>query len=154
MCYQKTEDRFRFIIEETIKTSKPGGLQPVLILPKFEQNQSRCVYRFLEEYLIRTESIRQGQSRLFLSFQKPHKVINKETISRWIKTVLGLAGIDINTFKPHSTRAASTSAADKLSVPLSSIMKAATWKKDSVFRKFYRKPIDCEDEYALSILNN
>ena len=33
-CFQKTEDRFRFVIEETIKTSKPGGLQSVLILPK------------------------------------------------------------------------------------------------------------------------
>ena len=45
-------------------------------------------------------------------------------------------------------------AAERLLVPLQSIMKAATWKKDSVFRKCYQKPIDSEDEYALSILNN
>ena len=153
LCVQKTDDRFRFVIEEQIKTTKPGSTQPVLILPKFDQNVNRCIYRFLEVYLEKTELLRSENTKLFLSFQKPHNPVNKETISRWIKSVLKQAGIDSDIFKPHSTRAASTSAAAKLTVPIQSIMKAAVWKKDCTFRKFYQKPLNVEDEFALAILN-
>ena len=90
---------------------------------------------------------------MFISFNKPYNVVTKDTIARWIKTILKLAGIDIATFKPHSTRAASSSAAKRLAVPLSSIMRAASWKTDSTFRRFYDKPIDTERDYAKTILN-
>ena len=153
-CMQKLDDRYRFIIEQSIKSSKPGSAQPVLILPRFEANLDRCIYRFLTCFLDRTVDLRDNHSKLFISINKPHKPVTKETISKWIKNILGEAGINLDIFKPHSTRAASTSSASRLAVPIQSIMKAATWKKDSVFRKFYEKPLDTEDQYALTILNN
>ena len=42
-CMQEYEDRFRFVIEESIKTTKPGSKQPVLVLPKCINNPERCV---------------------------------------------------------------------------------------------------------------
>ena len=150
---QKTNDRFRFIIESMIKTTKPGSLQPVLILPMFTHDDKRCIYKFLVEYLNRTANLRLNHSKLFISFYKPHEAVHKETISRWIRTVLSLAKIDLDVFKPHSTRSASASAASRSSVPLPAIMKAATWKTDSVFRIFYNKPLDTEEQFALAILN-
>ena len=48
---------------------------------------------------------------LFIIYVKPHKAASKDIISRWIKTTLGLAGIDMTRFKSHSIRASSTSAA-------------------------------------------
>ena len=152
-CMQKTEDRFRFIIEDSIKTTKPGNKQPVLILPKYPHKSSRCVNSVLEIYLDKTLSIRKENTKLLLSYVKPHEAVSKDTVSRWIKSVLISAGIDSKVFKPHSTRSASSSAAGRASVPITSIMKAAMWKSDSVFRKFYNKPLDTEDHYAKTILN-
>ena len=52
------------------------------------------------------------------------------------------SGIDVKVFKPHSTRAASTSKANSCQVPLDIILQAASWKGDCTFRKFYDKPIE------------
>ena len=51
------------------------------------------------------------------------------------------AGIDTTKFKPHSTRAASTSTASRNAVPLENILTAAGWKRDCVFAKYYNKPV-------------
>ena len=58
-----------------------------------------------------------------------------------MKMVLHEAGIDVNMFKPHSTRAALCSKANAKSVPVESIMKAAGWSSENTFRRFYNKPI-------------
>ena len=52
------------------------------------------------------------------------------------------SGIDVEVFKPHSTRAVSTSKANVCQVPIDVILKAASWKGDCTFRKFYNKPIE------------
>jgi len=51
------------------------------------------------------------------------------------------SGIDAEVFKPHSTRAASTSKANSCQVPIDVILKATSGKGDCTFRKFYNKPI-------------
>lgn len=62
------------------------------------------------------------------------------------------AGVDERLFKPHSTRAASTSKAYCANVPLASIIKAGSWKSDCVFQKFYNKPIDLDQDFGQAIL--
>ena len=59
----------------------------------------------LKEYLDRTANIRQDHHKLLVSYQKPHKSISKDTVARWLKQELKLAGIDTSTFGAHSTRA-------------------------------------------------
>ena len=49
-----------------------------------------------------------------------------------------LAGIDVNIFKPHSTRSASTSAAAQAEQPPHEILKVAGWKSDCTFAKYIR----------------
>ena len=149
---QKTNEKFRFIINKIIKTSGPGKRQPVLFLPKFTPNDKRCVYSYIEEYIDGTAILRGSQTGLFISIFKPHKVVTSSTISRWVKTGLGEAGIDTSVFAAHSTRSASSSAAKRASTPLSSILRAGTWASSSTFRLFYEKPIDNEDNFALAIL--
>lgn len=62
---------------------------------------------------------------------KPYNHASKATIGRWIKTVLKTAGVDINKYKPHSTRSASTSAAVRtVNVPIDKVMKAAGWSNE------------------------
>ncbi len=138
----KSSSYYRFEISNLVKQSAPGRAQPVLMLPRFIADKSLCVYSVLEEYLQRTQTLRNNESQLFISFAKPHKKVTKDTIARWIKHVMSISGIDTSVFKPHSTRAASTSKASQCSVPISQIMSAASWASDSTFHKFYKKEID------------
>ena len=58
-----------------------------------------------------------------------------------LRALLGLAGIDISRFKPHSVRASSTSAATLAKVLLDAILRTAGWSRHSTFAKYYkRKP--------------
>ena len=70
---------------------------------------------------------------------KPHKPVTSDTIARWVKTVLSLAGID-GVFTAHSTRGGSASAAARAGVALSDIMEAADWSRESTFKIFYHRP--------------
>ena len=47
------------------------------------------------------------------------------------------AGTDIEMFKPHSIPAAATSKAKQCDFSMNSILKAANWKTDCVFHRFY-----------------
>ena len=100
----------------------------------------------------RTEKVRQDNTQLLLSYVKPFKPVSRDTISRWMKMVLHVAGIDTSMFKPHSTRAASCSKANAKSVPIQSIMKAAGWSSENTFRRFYDKPV-IEDDLTHVLLS-
>lgn len=139
---QKNTDHYKFIIKDIVKQSAPGRNLPELILPAFPADGRVCVYSVLSEYIKCTAPLRGGETRLFISFVKPYQAVSRDTISRWIKNVMIKAGIDVEVFKPHSTRAASTSKANACQVPIDVILKAASWKGDCTFRKFYNKPIE------------
>ena len=87
-----------------------------------------------------------------MSYSKPHKAFGRDTISRWVKTVLSSAGIDTKKFRPHSTRAAAVSSANNASVPLDEILSTAGWSSESTFAKFYNKPVVRESHFASSVL--
>ena len=53
--------------------------------------------------------------------------------------MLSLAGIDTSSFKAHSVRSASVSAAASAGVSTNQIMEAADWSSESVFQRFYYK---------------
>ena len=84
---------------------------------------------------------------------KPHSCVSKDTIARWIKAALKMAGIDVQVFKPHSTRAAATSAALRKGVPVSDILKVAGWSKETTFARFYNKPLDVTIDTAFAQAN-
>ena len=54
-------------------------------------------------------------------------------------------GIDVTTFKLHSTRGASTSKAFHLGTPLSDILKQGQWSDAKTFFNFYCREIEEED---------
>ncbi len=133
-----TEDT---MLLEHIKTSKPGGMATILTFKKYTENQSICPLLTFKEYLVRTKPLRKEEKKLFISFQKPHKAVLRDTISRWVKMGLSAAGIDTTVFTPHSTRAASTSKAKARSVSMDVIMSLAGWSKATIFQWFYNKEI-------------
>ena len=107
----------------------------------------------LKEYLTRTQSLRGSESQLFISYTRPFRRVSRETISCWVKFVLTDSRIDMLRFKPHSTRAASTSAASNASASLDDILHTAGWSSESTFAKFYNKPIVKENIFADKVLS-
>ena len=56
----------------------------------------KCVVRTLQAYLKVTKLLRtqNNMSKLLLTTQKPNKCASKDTIARWLKTILVKSGID------------------------------------------------------------
>ena len=138
---------FFFEISDLIKQSRPGHTGLTVALKAYPADRRLCVFTYLKLYLSRTEQLRRQTggttNQLFISFKKPHAAVSKDTIARWINMVLSHAGVDIGHFKPHSTRAASTSAASRLGVPLPDILRTAGWSNEATFQRYYNKPLVC-----------
>ena len=142
-------------IPELIKTSGCNRFQPLLLLPKYSQDQRLCVASTVIHYINVTKDLRLDDT-LFIAIVKPHKAVGAQTISRWIKIILDESGIDTSIFTAHSTRHASTSCAATKGVDLNVIRSTAGWTGASeVFGRFYNRPILPQNsDFAASILNS
>lgn len=150
-CMKELPDGYEFLLTAHIKQSRPGYKAPTVVLRAYPANPSLCVCTCLKEYLKRTKPLRGTETKLFVSFTKPYKRVSRETLSRWIRTVMTSAGVDTTIFKPHSTRAAATSKAKTASVPIQEILKTAGWSSSRCFDKFYDKPVE-SSTFASAIL--
>lgn len=139
------ESKAVFSIPGLVKQSRPGKVGQTVTLKAYPVDKRLCVVHYLRQYLIATKKHRTKngviEQQLFISYKRPHGPISKDTISRWINVVMQHAGIDTSCFKPHSTRAASTSAASTLGVPIAEILDTAGWSNEATFSKYYKKPI-------------
>ena len=94
-------------ILDRIKTSNKNSLEPCLKFPFFFGHPEICVCSADLCYLERTSLIRNNLTNknnfLFLTFKKPVHTASKQTISRWVKDILKLSGIDTSIFLAHST---------------------------------------------------
>lgn len=57
-----------------------------------------------------------------------------------------MQGLDISTFKAHSIRGASASAALRSGVSLSNILNTGDWSSSKNFRRFYFRDIENNDD--------
>ncbi|XP_003740232.1 uncharacterized protein LOC100899824 [Galendromus occidentalis] len=122
------------------KTSRQGHHEPSLVVKAFPSNILRCPISALERYTILTEPHRQQSGPLFLTSRKPFHPATKDTLARWVKATLNAAGIDIQSYTAHSTRAASTTAAHQRGVQLHDILRTAHWTGASTFHNYYYRP--------------
>ena len=150
-CIQVNENGYSICFVDKLKTSRPGFQQPPLQLSRYS-DEKLCVVKCLKEYILRTADLR-STDQLILCYQYPHGPASKDSISRWMKSLLNSAGI--HNFGPHSFRGATSSAMLKSGISLEVILKTAGWAKASTFHKFYNKPLEnkCKAQKANSILN-
>ena len=66
--------------------------------------------------------------------------------------MLNKAGVDMEIFKAHSVRSASTSAAAMAGITTEDILKAADWSSEAVFQRFYHKPVRV-NEFSKAVLS-
>ena len=98
-----------FTISDLLKQSSVRITAPIIKLRPFA-DKALCVTTAWHEYLSRTKNLRKQVDNLFISYARPHLAVTKNTISRWIKSMLETARIDISIYKSHSTRAAASTA--------------------------------------------
>ena len=149
---KSSTDQVEFVLPAHIKQSRPGYKVPSVILKAYATDSALCVVTHLRECLERTKPLREDENKLFISFAKPHKRVSKDTIARWIRTVMSNAGIDVAVYKPHSMRSAATSKAKQARVPMQDILKQAGWSNQRTFDRFYDKPVREESALAESVL--
>ena len=103
------EDSLELQFSVVLQHTRPGVHRENIRFQSYIQNKALCIVSLLREYIDRTSSLRGQETQLFISTQAPFKGVARATISRWVKRVMDKAGIDVKWFKPHSTRAASSS---------------------------------------------
>ena len=138
-----TDDKHTFAIPYHLKQTKQGYLTLELFWESLEQSSSICVVTTLKEYLVRTKALRvSSQSQLLLRYVEPYKPVSRDTVTRWVRCTMALAGIDVTKYSANSTRAASVSAASRAPVNIDDILQTARWSSD--------KPIAKTSSYAQS----
>nr|CAH7760283.1 unnamed protein product [Callosobruchus chinensis] len=141
-------------IPRRIKTSARNKFQPFLILPFLNSDPENCVASTLLYYLEKTKLLRGSIKNLFISITKPYKEISTQTLGRWVKNILEKSGVDTNKFSAHSTRHASTSAANRKGVNFDTIRLSAGWSKNSeMFAKVYNRPLVSDISFAEAVLS-
>ena len=138
---QLTFNRVEFVVPELLKTSSLKSHNGVFEYRGFCPNRRLCVVTVLKEYLERTLDVRGVTKQLLLTHQKPHNAASADSIKRWVKECLTAAGIDVEIFRPHSTRGASTSYASRANVSLDLIMRTAGWQNECTFSRFYNMKV-------------
>ena len=136
-----------FVIFDVLKTTKRGKPAKVVKCVKWDAPELD-VSNYVKTYIDKTLLLRlRAQNRglgypkqLFLSHQTGLPV-SVQTISRWIKEVITLAGIDTSIFLPHSTRGASTSAAGRKGATVSQILGAGDWTNLGTYQRFYERTL-------------
>ena len=103
------KSKYVFSFGKTVKHSREGKTPPAIEFNAMIENINLCPVAALNSYITLTAPWRNGETQLFLSFVKPHKAVSKSTITRWMKEVLKLSGINTDIFQTHSVRAASSS---------------------------------------------
>lgn len=137
-----TEYGARFNMKHQLKQNKPGEPLCTIKIFAYDSNSEICPISCLREYIRRTSKLRNGHDQLLLKSLRPHGPISRNTVASWTKKVLREAGIDTSRFAPHSTRAASTSAALASGININTLMAQASWKRANTFAKHYNKPIE------------
>ena len=121
---KKGYDIYTLFYRDLLKQSRPGKVNPIEELKTFPCDRRLCVIFALKKYLDKQE-IRGSKTSLFLSYIKPHGEITKDSISRWLRTVLYNSGIDYDKFKVYSIGSASTSKVKLNFVPVDKIISVA-----------------------------
>lgn len=129
-----------FCLDKKLKHNTRGPLQ-VLEFKPFPLDLRICVVFTLKHYIARTSDIRRNEDQILISFSPPYLKVSTNTMSRWVREVMELSGLDTNVFTTHSVRSAVASQFTRINVPIKDIMLKACWRTDSTFRQYYQKPL-------------
>ena len=143
-----------FISKTQLRSKGASALEPISI-PSLAhslgsdlvEDRLLCPVRALKIYLARTQNMRSGKTRLFISFQPGRSSdISKNTISGWIRSLLHLVYTNANQDAAtlcgrttHAIRSMAASLAFSGQVDLEQVLRSCSWKSHTTFSDFYLK---------------
>ena len=134
------------------KQTRQGRTIANFFFPSCPDKPELCPVQALRAYESQTEMLRGEESKLFVAVIRPHKAVTSSTIARWLKFILGAAGVDTSIFNAHTVRGASASRAANMGITTNDILKTANWSSESVFQRFYHKPTEMS-KYGRAVLS-
>ena len=138
-----TDEEVTFTFDVPLKHTRVGFKGDIMTYRAYTEI-SLCPVAAIKQYMEQRGDLC-GDPHLFITTKPRNGAYNAahhDTLARWIKEVLGAAGVDTQKYQSHSCRAASTSAAALAGVSLSTIIKSASWSNVTTFRKFYHREIE------------
>ena len=147
-----THDKCFIPLYSTLKQTRHGHHLKPLEFQIYAKEPKLCVIENLTQYLKKTSKVRQ-EKQLFISYQKPHRGVSKDSIARWCKEVMTNAGIDMTSFVSHSSRSAASSYAHAKGASLKDICAACGWATEKTFALHYKKRILNNKDITTRILH-
>ena len=132
------ENEIQFIITDRLKGTRKIQ-RPKIIRCVSCPTEELNVFTHVKEYLRRTNKLRNGENKFFLSWST-RKSVTKTTLARWLKTVLSLSGINTDIFKAHSYRGAGLTKAYEKGANIAQVMAQGDWRNAKTFLQFYYAP--------------
>ena len=124
----------------SLKQTRPGKHLKPMAFKVYTTEPALCVVNNLTCYSRKTKKVR-TDSALFLSYQKPHKGVTKDTISRWSREMMSEAGINTDLYTTHSSRSAASSMAHQRGLPMRELCEACGWSREKTFAQHYNKEL-------------
>ena len=129
----------------TSKKGKPPKIVKCVSWDREELDVAFYVHKYIEKTLgLRCRAVRRGLPKpvqLFLS-HKTGLPVAKSSISRWLKEVLTMAGIDPEIYGGHSTRGASSSLLARRGASITQVLEAGDWSNVGTFQHYYDRVVD------------
>lgn len=132
-----SEDKIEFLILDKTKTTRKV-LKPLIISCVSSSIPELDVANHVKAYLNLTKDHRKNDN-LFLSW-KTLKPVSRQTLSRWLTSVLKMAGIDTSKYQAHSYRGSGLAKALKSGASIAQIVSAGNWSNSSTFFTYYNAP--------------
>ena len=126
-------DAIHIAFPSVLKHSRPARHLKPVVLKRYLADTKICPVEVLHTYLKATKELRKSETKLLISFLKPHSAVTVKTISRWIKTSIKEAGIDTNTFQGHILCSSSSSKAKLNGANITHILSAGGWSNEHTF---------------------
>ena len=143
-----TDEGLIFVIPSILKHTRRGSPPSKVVCVKWdapELNVEDYVLYYMRKTLkYRYKSYRKDKvevKQLFLSHRNGRPVA-RASISRWIREVMYLSGIDISHYAPHSSRGASISEASRRGASSHQIMSQGNWSNLGTYQRFYQREVD------------
>ena len=144
---ESTSDGLVFVVTSRLKHSRPGAPASTVTCVEWdapELNVAEYVLYYMQKTLrFRRKAWNNGAQdvkQLFLS-HRTGKPVLRASISRWIREVLELAGVDVSSFAPHSTRGASISEACRRGATSAQILAQGNWSNLGTYQRFYQREV-------------
>lgn len=138
------------------KNARCSEMPGQLFIGELKGEKKLCPCACLIDYINKTKNARNGTEDPILRAQnKKQGKVGTATVARWLTDCIRMAGTDVKTGKSiaHSTRGKATSEAKKNGMSTAEIMKAAGWKTDQIFERFYYTP-EFTGEFSNKVLQN